>query len=247
MKAIVNIILLSVLLHSCTQKQDEVTIIAASDLSSVMPEIIQKFKSKSKIIVIYASSGKAYTKIRNGAPYDLFFSADIMYPKKLKYEGYTLTEPQLYGIGRLVLWSSKLPLQGNGFSIFYKNPNVRIAIANPEHAPYGKRAIEVLKRIKVYNIIEKQLIIGENISQASQFCITGNADVGILALSIALSPKMKEKGEFVLISDTLYSPLKQAFVCLKHAQNNQTVTDFVNFISSPDVRTIFEKYGFIIP
>lgn len=125
----------------------------------------------ANIEVIYGSSGNAFTQISNGAPFDLYFSADIIYPLKLKEAGLTLTDPKLYAIGRMVLWSASLDVS-NGLSVLADKSNIKIATANPEHAPYGQRALEVLKFFRLYEKVEKQLIFGENISQAAQFCLT---------------------------------------------------------------------------
>jgi len=225
-----------------------VKVTAAADLRYAMDEIARlymKTNQGTSIEVVYGSSGNAYTQIANGAPFDVYFSADIMYPQKLKEAGLTISEPKLYAIGRIVLWSSTLDVS-KGMEVL-KTPKIRVATANPEHAPYGQRAVEALKYYKMYTHVEKQLTFGENISQVAQFCLTGNADAGLLALSLVLSPTMTEKGSYYLIPDEAHRPLEQAFVVLKKAAGNKTAFDFCKFVATPPAREIFEKYGFTLP
>lgn len=237
----------SILLFWPTMAQT-VKIAAAADLRYAMDEIAKlymKTNPGTNVEVVFGSSGNAYTQISNGAPFDVYFSADMMYPKKLQEAGLTITEPKLYAIGRIVLWSSTLDVS-KGMDVL-KTPKIKIATANPEHAPYGQRAVEALKYYKIYDQIEKQLSFGENISQAAQFCLTGNAEAGLLALSLILSPGMSDKGKYFLIPETAHRPLEQAYVMLKRAERNKTALDFCNFIETKAVRTIFEKYGFTLP
>lgn len=242
------IILLAIVISHNISAQ-KVKIFAAADLRFVMDETVKLYKEKTPgadIELIYGSSGNAYAQILNGASYDLYFSADIQYPQKLKEAGLTLSDPSIYAIGRLVLWSASLDVS-KGLSVLTEKADVKIAIANPQHAPYGQRAVEVLKYNNLFTNLEKQLVFGENIAQAAQYCITGSADVGILALSIALSPSMVAKGKYFLISEKLHTPLQQAYVILKNAEGNKSAFAFAHFIDTQPVRKIFEKYGFTIP
>jgi molybdate transport system substrate-binding protein len=230
-------------------KAQTVKIVAAADLRQAMSELADLYQSQNpglKLEVSYGSSGNAYTQIMNGADFDLFFSADIQYPKKLNEAGLTLSEPKLYGIGRLVLWSSGLDVS-KGLSVLAAEKNLKIAVANPEHAPYGQRAIESLKYYSVYESIKEELIYGENISQAAQFCLSGNADAGILALSLALSPSMKDKGKYFLIDQKSHQPLEQAYVILNSAKGKKESFAFAEFIETKAAKAIFEKNGFILP
>lgn len=226
-----------------------VKIAAAADLRYAMDEVVKEYKKNDAVAtieVIYGSSGNAFTQISNGAPFDMYFSADIMYPQKLKEAGLTLTEPKFYAIGRIVLWSTSLNVS-KGLSVLADNPNIKIATANPEHAPYGQRSVESLKFYKLYEKVEKQLIFGENISQAAQFCLSGNAEAGLIALSLVLSPSMSNQGKYFLIDEKSHRPLEQAYVILNHAKENKVAYSFAEFISTPDARLIFEKYGFTLP
>ena len=225
-----------------------VKVAAAADLRYAMAEIAKQFMKThpgTNIETVFGSSGNAFTQISNGAPFDIYFSADLMYPQKLEKAGLTITDPRLYAIGRLVIWSSSIDVS-NGIEVL-KTPGIRIAAANPDHAPYGQRAIEVLKYYKLYDQVKKQLSFGENISQAAQFCLTGNTEAGLLALSLVLSPRMSEKGKYYLIPDTAHPPLEQAYVLLKKAEGNKAAFDFYNFVATNPAREIFEKYGFTLP
>lgn len=225
-----------------------IKIAAAADLRFALGEVARlymKTNPGTNIELVFGSSGNAYTQISNGAPFDVYFSADIIYPQKLKEAGLTIGEPKLYAIGRLVLWSSTLDVS-KGMEVL-KNGKIRIAIANPEHAPYGQRAVEALKYYKMYEQVKKQLTYGENISQAAQFCLSGNTEAGLLALSLVLSPGMSEKGKYSLIPEGVHRPLEQAFVLLKRAGGNKAAFDFCNFLATSPAREVFEKYGFTLP
>ena len=156
------------LLLSIGLQAQNVKVTAAADLRYAMDEIAKlymKTNPGTNIKVVFGSSGNAYTQLSNGAPFDIYFSADIMYPQKLKEAGLTISEPKQYAIGRIVLWSSTLDVS-KGMDVL-KTPRIKIATANPEHAPYGQRSVEALKHYKLYNQVEKQLTFGENISQAA--------------------------------------------------------------------------------
>ena len=225
------------------------SIAAAADLRYAMDDVIKAYKqlhTSTEIKVNYGSSGTAFQQILNGAPYDIFFSADIVYPKKLKEQGLTLTDPRLYAIGYIVVWSSQIDIS-QGINSLLNVKVSKIAIANPEHAPYGKRAEESMKYYKIYDKVKDKLIFGDNISQAAQFVLTGNADIGILALSLACSPALKDKGKYSIIDDKSHSPLEQAYVILKQSKPNQEAYLFAEFVASPSAREIFKNYGFKLP
>ncbi|ASB48248.1 molybdate ABC transporter substrate-binding protein [Alkalitalea saponilacus] len=247
MRIIPTILLLILCITGHAQR---VRIAAAADLRFAMDEIVAAYKSEHPNVnleVIYGSSGNAYTQISNGgAPYDIYFSADISYPQRLYEAGLTVHEPTLYAIGRIALWSSSIDVS-KGFSVLSENSRARIAIANPSHAPYGERAVEALTYMGLYDKVKSQLIYGENISQAAQFCLTGNAQIGILALALVMSPNMQTKGNYYLIDDGTHNSLQQGFVILNRAKDNALAHDFARYISSPPAITILEKYGFELP
>jgi len=239
------IILTSIVLSQAST----VSITAASDLKFCLDLLVQEYgktHSTDTIQVTYGSSGKAFTQIQQGAPYDLYFSADIEYPRKLAQAGLTASEPKLYAIGRIVLWSasedaSKLTLKSILDPRFTK-----IAIANPLHAPYGKRAEEALRKAGIWDSLQSRMVLGENISQAAQFVQSGSAPIGILALSLIKSPAFAGQG-YYLIPANLHSPLEQALVILKHGEKNLLAADFVAYLFTPPARKVFAQYGFTLP
>lgn len=244
-------ILLSIVivLTSISLSAQKVVVAAAADLRYAMDEVVAAYKKhnpKSDIKVTYGSSGNAYQQIINGAPYDIFFSADIMYPQKLAEQGLTASKPKLYAIGFIVLWSSQIDVSSGMSSL--NDPKLRkLAIANPDHAPYGKRAQESLLHYKMYDKLKDKIIMGENIAQAAQFAQTGNAQIGILALSVVMSPNMKNQGKYYLIDTESYSPLEQAYVIIKKPKMNTEAYKFAKFVALPEARDIFKNYGFKLP
>lgn len=248
------IISLSLLFFSYSAEvwAEKMTIAAAADLKFALDEAVhtyQKNNPQDEIQVIYGSSGKLFTQIQQGAPYDLYFSADIDYPKRLITEGLTAGQVTPYAIGRIVLWAPGAQRDTSKMSLEdLVNPQIkRIAIANPKHAPYGKRAEEALKATKVWSQIESKLIYGENVSQAGHFVQTNNAQVGIIALSLALGPEMANQGKYWLIPDNLHTPLAQGFVVTKRAEHHAVAQKFSRFMTTPEVRQIMMKYGFTLP
>jgi molybdate transport system substrate-binding protein len=229
-----------------------VTVAAASDLSYAMNEITANFEKETgcKVRLSLGSSGNFLTQIENGAPFDIFFSADIAYPKKLEAEG--LAAPGstfLYAIGKIVLWArsdSRLDVS-KGFSVLSDSAVKKIAIANPQHAPYGRAAEEALHKMRLYDAVKDNLVLGENISQAAQFVESGNAQVGIVALSLAVSPEMKDKGSYWVVPGDLYAPIQQGAVVVKGSQNPNGARQFLDYIKKPATAALLERYGFVLP
>lgn len=226
-----------------------ISIAAAADLRFVMDELINGFKKSNpdiKVDVIYGSSGNLYQQIVNQAPFNIFFSADISYPKKLDSLNLAGSKPKLYAIGHLVMWSATLDVT-KGINLMSTPDVKKIAIANPRVAPYGKRAMECLKFYRLDTKVKDKIVEGENVSQAAQFVLTGNAEVGLIALSLALSPEMKSKGSYFLIDEKSYSKQEQAYVIIKNSELNKDVLKFVQFIETDPSRKLFGKYGFKLP
>jgi len=230
--------------------EEKLTIAAAADLKFALDEIVVLFKHAhpvAQIETIYGSSGNFSTQIRQGAPYDIYFSADIAYPRALKAEGFGSSEVQAYGIGRIVLWSPSRDA-GKMTLADLTDPSIRkIAIANPRHAPYGKRAEEALKAAGVWEKVEHKLVYGENIAQTAQYVQSGNAQVGIIALSLALSPELVRQGGYALIPDKLHQPLEQGFIITRRAADNSLAREFARFMASKETRVIMTRYGFALP
>ena len=224
-----------------------ITIAAASDLKYVLDSLVTLFNRQhpqSKVTVVYGSSGKFYEQLSHGAPFDMFFSADSDYPRRLQQAGRTAGTPVPYAQGRLVLWSKKLNPNSKGLNTLLDPQVKRIAIANPTHAPYGRKAEEVLHYYKLYDQVKPRLVLGENIAQTAQYAATGAADVGILAYSLALSPELRRAGRFYLIPATAHTPLQQSYVVLKSAKNKTVASVFAAFLASSTALAALKKYGF---
>lgn len=229
---------------------EKINIAAAADLKFAMDEIVMQFKASNpadEVEVIYGSSGKFNTQIQQGAPYDCYFSADIAYPNELAKNGFASSKVKPYALGRIVLWSASLEANKMTLNNLTDQNIQHIAIANPQHAPYGKRAEEALRATGLWHKVESKLVYGENIAQTAQFVQTGNAQVGIIALSLALSPALASKGGYWLIPDYLHQPLTQGFVITKRAKDSALAKKFADFMASKPTRATMEKYGFVLP
>jgi molybdate transport system substrate-binding protein len=224
-------------------------IAAASDLQAVMPVIAARFERETgiKTSLTFGSSGNFFAQIRSGAPFDLFFSADVHYPRQLERAG--LIEPgtlRPYAIGTLVLYvrtSAGVDLRQGLASVSDASVR-RIAIANPEHAPYGRAAVAALRHEQLYDRVQAKLVFGENISQAAQFVQSGNAEAGLLALSEALSPALREDGSYVVVPAASYPPIEQAVVILKGSRRAEAARRFLDFLGRPDIAHTMQAAGF---
>ena len=229
------------------------TIAAASDLQFALEELRAQFQSDSgkSIQVVYGSSGNFYRQIREGAPFQMFLSADESYVLQLSEAGLTEDEGLLYALGRIVIIAPhgsrlKADAQLQDLSAALDSGRIsRFAIANPEHAPYGERAKEALRHAGLWDALQGKLVLGENVSQAAQFATSGNAQGGIIAYSLALSPNVSALGEFALIPQQWHQALRQRMVLLKTA--NTDVRDFYAYLQSAPAREIMLRYGFALP
>ena len=231
-------------------KESPIRIAAASDLKFALDSIISVFQQQNAATIqpIYGSSGKLFEQILNGAPFDIYLSADIRYPEELSEKGHAASEVYPYGVGRLVLWSRKINTGEKGIQALNDPSIKKIAIANPRHAPYGQRAQETLMHYNLFETIEKQLVFGENISQTAQFVTTGAADIGIIALSLALSPTMNRyTSSYYLIPETSHQPLIQGGVITKFGSGKNPVNLFFEFLKSETSVAILQEYGFTKP
>lgn len=250
MKSIQSLLLVCSLLFAISAHAEKVTVAAAADLKFAMDEIVATFKNANpvdEVEVIYGSSGKFHTQIQQGAPYDLYFSADIGFPRELAEAGLAASEVKPYALGRIVLWSASLDASKMTLASLTDPKIARIAIANPKHAPYGKRAEEALRASGLWENVEPKLVYGENIAHTAQFVQTGNAQVGIIALSLAISPELASKGGYWLIPDDLHEPLEQGFIITKRAESNTLAKRFADYMSSKPARVVMTKYGFTLP
>ncbi len=230
----------------------QLTIAAAADLQFAMQNIAGRFqKATGKTVhVTYGSSGNFYQQFQNGAPFDMFFSANLDYAKKLQDIG--LTDPgsfYQYARGQIVIWvrnDSKLNVN-SGLQVLLAPSVNKIAVANPIHAPYGQAAVAALRKENIYDKVKDKFVLGENISETASFAISGSADVGIVALSLALSPNMKDKGRYGEVPADDYPPIAQACVILKSSNNKDTARQFLSFIQTPAIAEVFSNYGFDVP
>jgi molybdate transport system substrate-binding protein len=244
--------LLSVLLAFQATNAQEIRVAAAADLKFALDELDAQYEKQTgkKIDVSYGSSGNFFAQIQNGAPFDLLLSADIEYPRKLEAAG--LAEPGTlyeYAVGRIVIWmpaDARADLAKLGWQALLEPGVERIAIANPEHAPYGRAAVAALRNAGVYEQVRRRLVYGENIAQAAQFVTSGSAQAGILALSLAISPPMRAGKRWEIPAD-MHPPIEQAAIILKSSKDKEGARAFLAFLKSDAGRKILESYGFILP
>jgi molybdate transport system substrate-binding protein len=226
---------------------------AASDLNFALSEIANQFAREQgeRVELVFGSSGTLARQVRDGAPFELFLSADEAFVEKLAAAGLTHDRGALYAVGRIVLFaptgSPMVPADGlNGLARLLANGRVtRFAIANPEHAPYGRAAEAALRRRGLWNDLRPRLVLGDNVSQAAQFAMTGNAVGGIIAYSLALAPNVGSRGTFALIPDSDHAPLRQRMVLLTRA--GPVAGRFYRYLQEPPARAILERYGFTLP
>jgi len=238
------------LLLSLSAYAEKVTIAAAADLKFAMDEILTTFKKATPaddVEVVYGSSGKFQTQIQQGAPYDLYFSADITFPRELAKAGFAASEVKPYAVGRIVLWSADLDARKMTLASLADPKIAHIAIANPKHAPYGKRAVEALQAAGLWAKVEPKLVYGENIAHTAQLVQTGNAQVGIIALALAVNPELASKGGYWLVLDKLHQPLEQGYIITKRAAGNALAKRFADYMGSKPARAVMIKYGFVLP
>jgi molybdate transport system substrate-binding protein len=230
----------------------QISVAAAADLQFAMQDIAARFQKETGkgVQVTYGSSGNFFQQFQNGAPFDLFFSANLDYPKQLEAAG--LTEPgsyYQYARGKIVIWvpnDSKLDLS-SGIQVLLSPSIQKIAIANPQHAPYGQAAVAAMQKANVYDKVKDKLVLGENISQTASFVVSGSADVGIVALSLALSPNMKDKGQYAEVPADEYPPIEQACVILRSSKNKEAASQFLSFIKTTMIGDVLKSYGFDVP
>jgi molybdate transport system substrate-binding protein len=241
------------LIVSTLSVAQQLTVGAAADLSAALPELAAQYKKQTGVEVklSFGSSGNLTTQIENGAPFDIFFSADEEYPRQLVDKGLAEKDTVYrYAVGRLVMWvpnNTKLDVQKLGMNLLLEPSIKKIAIANPQHAPYGRAAEAALKHFGIYEEIASRLVLGENVSQAAQFAESGNAQAGLVALSHALSPAMKDKGKYWTIPLDAYPALNQAAVVLSRSQHKVAARKFLDFLRTPEATSLLQRCGFSLP
>lgn len=239
--------------HALAQGQPAPPIAAAADLKFALAEVAEKFQRETgqAVKLVFGSSGNIATQLEQGAPFQLFFSADEAYVQRLAAKGLTHDGGKVYAIGRIVLFAPHgsallVDAQLSDLKAGVADGRVRrFAIANPEHAPYGRRATEALQRAGIWEAIKPRLVLGENIAQAAQFATTGGSQGGILALSLVKANEVAKLGRYALIPEDWHEPLVQRMVLMKNA--TAPAEAFYRYVQSPPAREIMRRYGFLLP
>ncbi len=228
----------------------EITVAAAADMSAALPQLVDAYTKKTEktVKLSFGASGNLTNQIRNGAPFDVFFSADEDYPRQLIGEGLALQDTLYrYAVGRVVLWvpnDSPLDLSKLGIKALLEPSVKKIAMANPAHAPYGRAAEAALRHFEIYDQVSGRLVLGENVSQAAQFVESGNAQAGLIALSHALAPAIKDKGRYWAVPLDAYPTLNQAAVVLSRSKQQAAARKFLEYLSGPEATSLLSNYGF---
>jgi molybdate transport system substrate-binding protein len=227
-----------------------ITVAAASDLQAVMPMLARGFQQATGdlVKVTLGSSGNFFSQIQNGAPFDVFLSADIGYPRQLEAEGRVERGSLVrYARGRIVLWarSDARVDATRGLQVLTDTQVRRVAIANPDHAPYGRAAVAALRHVGLYERVQPKLVLGENVSQAAQFADSGNADIAILPQSLALT--LAQRGRVGEIPDAYYPPIDQAGAVVASSANKAAAHQFLAFLQTPEIVHLMATHGFARP
>ena len=231
----------------------QITVAAAADLNAALPELAAEYQRQTgnSVKLAFGSSGSLFSQIQNGAPFDMFFSADEDYPRQLVEAGVAeRSSLYRYAVGKLVVWvpaSSSLEVEQSGIKVLLDRSVKKIAIANPQHAPYGRAAEAALRHFGIYEQAAPRLVLGENVSQAAQFVESGSAQAGLIALSHALSPSLKGKGRYWIVPADAHPPLNQAAVILARSSPKQEAANFLAFLKTPQAIEVLRRYGFAIP
>jgi molybdate transport system substrate-binding protein len=237
----------------------ELTVAAAADLNYALKDLVTQFQKKTgnPVTLSFGASGSLFAQIESGAPYDLFFSADEDYPKRLAAAGLVESGSlRTYAVGHLVLWVSNLA--GLDHDHLMDSPHLvadvllqpsikRIAIANPQTAPYGRAAMSALEHLGVKEKVVGKLVYGENVSQAAQFVQSGNAHAGLISLSLALSPSMKDSGRYWELPADSYPELRQSAVIVSASKHKKAAQAFLDYVTSADGAVVLRQYGFRLP
>lgn len=242
-----------VLLPQAQSADREINVAAAADLSAPLQEIAASYEKRTHVAVklSFGASGALTQQIQNGAPFDVFFSADMDYPKQLIAAGVAESATLYrYAVGHLVLWvpaDSPLDVEHKGMDVLLDPSVKKISMANPQHAPYGRAAAATLKHYGLYEKVSDRLVLGENISQAAQFVESGNAQVGFVALAHVVAPAMQGKGKYWTVPAEAYPALDQGVVLISHSPHHQDAEAFLGFVKTEEAADLLRRYGFISP
>lgn len=252
MRSLKQLLIASVLAVSMqVQAAEPFTVAIAANLKYVFDDLAAEFKQETGIEAqsVLNASGKIATQVRQGAPFDVFMSADMEFPEGLYKEGFAVTAPKPYAYGLLVLWSQTGADLSKGVAGLTDAAIGRVAIANPKLAPFGKQALKAMEFYKVKVALEPKLVYGESITQVSQYVDSKAVDVGFSAKSIVVAPETTGKGKWVAVPEESYEPIAQGVVILKHGIDNNAdaARKFYGFVQSEKARAIFAKNGYKLP
>lgn len=231
----------------------EIAVAAAADLSAALQEVTAAYEKRTGVSVklSFGASGALTQQIRNGAPFDIFFSADMEYPRQLieggQAEGATLYR---YAVGQLVLWvpkDSPLDVEHKGMDVLLDPAVKKISMANPQHAPYGRAAAAALKHYGLSEKVESRLVLGENVSQAAEFVESGNAQVGFVAQAHAEAPAIRGEGRYWIVPNGAYPALDQGVVLISHSVHQPDASDFLAYVKTAEFAAVLRRYGFTVP
>ncbi|MGA9303935.1 MAG: molybdate ABC transporter substrate-binding protein [Candidatus Sulfotelmatobacter sp.] len=231
----------------------EINVAAAADLSAAMQEVAANYEKRTGVAVklSFGASGALTQQIQNGAPFDVFFSADMDYPRQLIAGGQAdAATLYRYAVGQLVLWvpqDSALDVEHKGMDVLLDPSVKKISIANPQHAPYGRAAVAALKHYGLYEKLGDRLVLGENVAQAAQFVESGNAQVGLVALAHAMAPAMRGKGRYWVVPAEAYPALDQGVVLISHSPHSDDAAAFLGFMKTEEAAGMLRRYGFTSP
>ncbi|WP_299218521.1 molybdate ABC transporter substrate-binding protein [uncultured Aquimarina sp.] len=244
----ISIITLLLLLGCKQPERDVITIAAAANMQFSIAKISKAFTKQTGIQceLVISSSGKLTAQIKEGAPYDIFVSANMKYPNEIYASDLAVHPPKIYGYGQLVLWSMYDSIRPS-LGILTNESLQHIALANPKTAPYGQAAIEVLENNNIYNQVKDKLVYGESIAQANQFITSKSSEIGFTAKSVVLSPKMKGKGHWIALDEKMYLPIEQGVVMIKTENRDfEDTRQFYNFLFSKEAKEILEEFGYLV-
>jgi len=231
----------------------EISVAAAADLTAALQELAASYQKRTGVLVKLSvgSSGALAQQIQNGAPFDIFFSADMDYPRQLIASGHadgaTLYR---YAVGQLVLWvprDSPLDVERRGMDVLLDLSVKKIAVANPQHAPYGRAAVAALKHYRLYETVSDRLVLGENVSQAAQFVESGNAQAGFVALAHVVAPPMEGEGKYWVVPEDAHPPLDQGVILISHSAHEKEARAFLGFVRTEEAAGVLRRYGFTSP
>jgi molybdate transport system substrate-binding protein len=247
-----SFLLIVIVMLAAGASAQELKIAAAADLSLALEKLGAAFKKQTgvQLKVSYGSSGHFFSEIKNGAPYDVFLSADRDYPDTLDGLGKTDQGTTVYAQGKLAVWVAArtgLNPSPDSLDVLTSNRVNKIAIANPEHAPYGRAAVAAMSHYGEYIQVKTKLVLGENVAQAAQFAESGNADAAIIPMSLMVGGNLKKTGHYAIVPLDSYPPILQAAVVLRSTQNKQEAHRFVEFLRSAPAQKILIEYGFEVP